>query len=168
MFVNMRCRVYSLYTNFVNPQKPQRPTFRPEPSTRGEGGGLTSGATLKSEMVEGEWKKTRKFWDPTLRGPTHRPLLPPSGPPPFGAPKGVCSSMLYFHLVLPLFFEKEGQQTKTPILAKVGQIRMAKVGLAKVGISRQPAVRVGFWEHKWAVQCNPGPAPSDDLWKDVV
>ena len=55
---------------------------------------------------------------------------------------GVTSSMLYFHLVV-LFF-KEGQNTETLKLAKVGlaivgRIRMAKVGqkrMAKVGLAK--------------------------------
>ena len=44
------------------------------------------------------------------------------------------------------FFEKEGQKTETPIWAKVGQFRLAKVGqhlLAKVGLAKVGLAKVG-------------------------
>ena len=87
------------------------------------------------------------------RGKKKREILgpPPFRAPPFGAPKWLffCA---FFILCSHFFFEKEGQKTETPILAKVGlskvghpnfgQSRSIKVGqsrsifLAKVGISR--------------------------------
>ena len=58
------------------------------------------------------------LWGPTLQGPTLR---------------GRVFVLQYFHIV-----------TETPMLAKIGQLRMAKVGLAKVGLSRSKSHRASL------------------------
>ena len=69
-------------------------------------------------------KKARNFEPPHLPDP-------PFGAPPYGC---LFFMLLFFHLVV--FFEKEGQKTETPILAKVGLAKVGHLRLAKVGISR--------------------------------
>ena len=86
-------------------------------------------------------KKREILGPPTLRGTT----------PPFGAPKGVCSSKLFFSSCCSVFFlltkkdkrlkHKIGQKSAWPksatkILAKIGQLRLAKVGQILFGQSR--------------------------------
>ena len=86
----------------------------------------------RKKIVAGKGKKSAKFWPPTFRG-LHFFLvwLPqqghPSGLKGSPAPSSVGAKDKNTNL----------GQSRPQILAKVGQIRMAKVGLAKVSISRR-------------------------------
>ena len=101
--------------------------------------------------------------------------------PPLGATPFVAPNFNAFFSSCFFFFEKEGQKTETPILAKVGlakvghpnfgqsrsievgqrrQIFLAKVGLAKVelakvGVSRgatlDPCPRLEWWWLDWCL-----------------
>ena len=77
-------------------------------------------------MVAGEGKKSAEFW------PHH-----PSGPPPLPGPEGCC---FFFQkakrLKHPFGPKSDCPKSATQILAKVDQLRLAKVGLAKVSLSR--------------------------------
>ena len=68
---------------------------------------------LKNSDNVGGRGKNAKFLPPTLRDP------------PFGVPFFWDSGPNPFFLLFCFFFEKKGQKTETPILAKVG---LAKVG----------------------------------------
>ena len=71
--------------------------------------------------------------------------------PPFGAPKGVCSSMLFFHLCCSVFFRKRRPEVGRPNFwpksvnsgwPKSVKFRLAKVGLAKVGLAQVGQLRM--------------------------
>ena len=89
-------------------------------------------------MGAGDGQKSAKFWAPHPSGPKRMLVLP-------------C-----FFVVLSFFEKKENTETvklakvgwpksATPILAKVGQLRLAKVGqffLAKVGLAKVGQIRM--------------------------
>ena len=84
-------------------------------------------------------KQRENFGPPTFRASPSGPH--PSGPHPSG-PHPSGPTLLVF--VLPCFvfssccyfFEKEGQKTETPILAEVGLAKVGQIRVAKVGFGQ--------------------------------